>query len=220
MPTVVEDFYANYSTDSEVFANAMTKRKREADGYSLETGKDSKAAKGLQDNDHIDQLTSGILESRENYNNIIELLAIAKRNDEGRGDIQHAFASLFAVFAHLIESGSLKKSKATPPQEIVIVEWLRETLGEFTEAILHRLPGKESSYLPILMGLARVEVEHGSPDAVLREGVFVKTVRKLVLSGDNFAVARSLFVADYIKGRRDSPIHLFKAARYVSSDLF
>ncbi|KAF1814006.1 CBF-domain-containing protein [Eremomyces bilateralis CBS 781.70] len=195
-------------------AKSTMKRKRETDPNTRDGSSDSKAAKRLQEQDRIDQLAQGIIESRENYNDLIELLAAAERSEQGKGGLQrHAVASLFGVFSHLIESGNFKKSKGTPQKEVVIVEWLRERLVEFTEALLQQLPGNENSYLPVLIGLARVETQHASPEALWQDGIFARTVRKLSLSGEDFANARTVFVGDYIKGYRDSPFHLFKVAR-------
>jgi U3 small nucleolar RNA-associated protein 19 len=121
--------------------------------------------------DEVERLEAEIQQSRQNYNNIAKLVAMAKQQDT------NAMVALCRVFCRLIAGGNLRKSKDTPQNEVVIVQWLKERYSEYTNLLLETL---DSSILKLAMRLVKEESREDG-DSAWKFGFFGRLVQTLFL---------------------------------------
>ncbi|CAK7222760.1 Maturation and nuclear export of 40S ribosomal subunits interacting protein [Sporothrix eucalyptigena] len=111
--------------------------------------------------DRILLLEGQILESKKHYNNIVELLEMAKpkgsddKNDEEEEDDNDdddnnnespalaAAVALCRVFMRLLAAGSLNLNRSMSDKEVTVVRWLKDRLAEY-EAVLLAIVGGQS----------------------------------------------------------------------------
>ncbi len=84
-------------------------------------------------------LENQILESRKNYNNIVDLIKICQDEKTQENEILAAVVSLCRVFARFLVGGNMVKSKDAPHNEVVIVDWLKDRYKEYQTFLLRSL---------------------------------------------------------------------------------
>ncbi|KAK8155462.1 CBF-domain-containing protein [Phyllosticta citribraziliensis] len=133
------------------------------------------------------ELEGDISQSRRHYNNIVELITIAKDIDAKRSRQDEtpnlAMLALVRVFSRLLATGNMKKSKGLSESELMIVQWLRKRYQEFTDYLVSRLncnDALESLCLHLAMRLVKGEVQSqaGHGDDAWKQGLFRKVVRE------------------------------------------
>lgn len=159
-------------------------------------------------------LENQILDSRRNYNNIANLLAILKHSNPQEEVVIYVAFALCRVFVRLAAAGNLSKTKDAPENEIVIVDWLKERHKEFSEALLRLLednhPAKQSTALKLLLRLFKDEGMYTSPgeDRIWKSGIFTKLIG--ILIGPKAAQhVREEFVEKYVKEYDDIRYYTF-----------
>ncbi|GME22231.1 Ribosome biogenesis protein noc4 [Neofusicoccum parvum] len=194
-------------------AVAGHKRKRVADKGSHEKRTKSKssskaaAADGDDEQSRILLLESQITESRRHYNNIVELVALAK-DDGAEESAVLAIVALCRVFCRLLAAGNLKKSKGLPDSEIMIIQWLKERYKEYTDVLLNLLrsgePVQQSTALTLAMRLVKEETssQKGDGDEAWRQGLFAQLVHSLLASAE-VENAREEFVEKFVEEYAD-----------------
>jgi U3 small nucleolar RNA-associated protein 19 len=134
--------------------------------------------------DEVLKLEAEILESRKHYNNIVNLISIAKENAEAS---LLASVALCRVYCRLYAAGSLAKSKSTTEPELVIIQWLKARLNEYIDLLIDLLrdeaSGTQTTALTLLMRLVKEEVNQQGP-LVWEKGIFSRALR-IVLSSDS-----------------------------------
>ncbi|KAK7520134.1 CBF/Mak21 family-domain-containing protein [Phyllosticta citriasiana] len=181
---------------------AGNKRKREGEKAARKTKKSKSKSKPttttIANGDDLEsrilELEAQITESRRHYNNIVELITIAKGIDAKRDaedDTPNlAMVALCRVFCRLLATGSMKKSKGLPESELMIVQWLRQRYQEFTDYLLSRLncnDALESLSLQLAMRLVKEEVrgQTGHGDDAWKQGLFQRIVREALSGKDS-----------------------------------
>lgn len=189
-------------------ALAGHKRKRIAEkGVAGKRSKSKSSLKaaptdGDDEQSRILLLESQITESRRHYNNIAELVKLAK-DDDAEESATLAIVALCRVFCRLHAAGSMKKSKGLPDSEVMIIQWLKERYKEYTEVLLQLLtsgePVLQSTALTLAMRLAKEEIvaQKGSGEDAWRHGLFFQLVHDLLASSDA-EDARDEFVEKFI----------------------
>ncbi|CAK7271262.1 Maturation and nuclear export of 40S ribosomal subunits interacting protein [Sporothrix epigloea] len=163
--------------------------------------------------DRILQLESQILSSKKHYNNIVELLEIAKEgpaageeddeesdgeNDNGSPQLAAAVA-LCRVFMRLLATGSLQNASNLSEKEAVVVRWLKDRLTEYETVLLDLVAGKSgadaaATALTLVMRLLQAEGQAqrkkaaataGTDDAAYEfpQALLASIVRGLFLAG-------------------------------------
>ena len=157
--------------------DAVVKRKR-----SVKTDAPRKRTRPEADDEtsveeRILLLESQILESKKHYNNIVELIEIAKRiqveesskaatededddDDESHGPAMTAAVSLARVFLRLFAAGTLTVTRQTSDKDQVVVRWLKERLAEYQQVLgtFFRVSGDAASTaLTLSMRLLQAE---------------------------------------------------------------
>ena len=159
-------------------------------------------------------LENGILESRKNYNSIASLLVYMRPQDSLDGRDAVAAVALYRVFYRLMIVGSLLKNEDISTAENTIVQWLRERLQEYEEALLCLLqsadPTKQTMALALLMRLVKEKAAHldSSEDVVWRRGIFPRIVQELVASTYG-APALDEFIEKYVTEYDDVRYYTF-----------
>ncbi|OJD30891.1 ribosome biogenesis protein [Diplodia corticola] len=189
------------------------KRKRIAEKGAAEKRSKSKSSSKSAATDGDDEqarillLESQITESRRHYNNVVELIKLAK--DGGAEESATlAIIALCRVFCRLLVAGSMKKSKGLPDSEVMIIQWLKERYKEYVEVLLQLLKGGEpvlqSTALTLAMRLVKEETsaQKGSGEDAWRNGVFYQLVYTLVAS-PAAEHAREEFVEKFIEEHDD-----------------
>ena len=159
-------------------------------------------------------LENGILDSRKNYNSIATLLGHMKVQSTSDDRDTVAAIALYRVFCRLMVLGNLTKNADAFAAEITVVQWLRERLQEYEQALLHFLqsadPTKQNTALTLLMRLVQEKTTHLglSEDIVWRSGLFQSIVQELVASKYG-APAIDEFVEKYVMEYDDVRYHTF-----------
>lgn len=194
-------------------AVAGHKRKRVVEKGTGEKRTKSKSASKAAPSDGEDEqsrillLESQITESRRHYNNIVELVNLAK-NDGAEESAILAIVALCRVFCRLLAAGNMKKSRGLPDSEVMIIQWLKERYNEYTEILFGLLrsdePVQQSTALTLAMRLVKEEAsaQKGSGDDAWRQGLFPQLVHSLLASADAES-ARDEFVEKFIEEHDD-----------------
>ncbi|KAL1901827.1 Maturation and nuclear export of 40S ribosomal subunits interacting protein [Sporothrix stenoceras] len=142
-----------------------------------ESGSDDEMADGDETSvqERILLLESQIGESKKHYNNIVELIEIAKKGageddeeddeDQDEEDEQNpslmAAVALCRVFMRLLAAGSLNLNRSMSEKEVVVVKWLKDQLTEYEAVLLNILGGSSgdaaSTALTLAMRLLQAE---------------------------------------------------------------
>ncbi|KAB2571315.1 Nucleolar complex protein 4-like protein A [Lasiodiplodia theobromae] len=195
-------------------ALAGHKRKRVVEKGAAEKRSKSKASSknAATDGDDDEQarillLESQITESRRHYNNIVELIKLAK-DDGAEESATLAIVALCRVFCRLLVAGSMKKSKGLPDSEVMIIQWLKERYKEYADVLLQLLksgnPILQSTALTLAMRLVKEETsaQKGSGEDAWRNGLFYQLVYAL-LASTSAEHAREEFVEKFIEEHDD-----------------
>jgi U3 small nucleolar RNA-associated protein 19 len=204
------------------------KRKRESNKVERpriksRTRRKSPSAEETDPQAEIQHLEAQVLESRRHYNNIATLLQKSKNQDpEDEASILAAVA-LCRVFARLLSTNDMVKSKGMAASEVVIVQWLKERYREYQDILLdHYLRGEHASTqsvaLTLLMRLVKEESKT-EQEYNWKHGPFSRIVEAiLMLPEDNST--KEEFVEKYFKQFDDIRFHTFKAVKnFLSTDL-
>lgn len=107
-------------------------------------------------------LENSILESRKNYNNIIDLIEILRKHGDAAETAVVAAVSLCRVFVRLLAAGILSKKKDASEKDETIVRWLRQRLAEYKESLLPLFVFDEAALtaLTLSMRILKAEAEH------------------------------------------------------------
>ena len=146
------------------------------------------------------QLEAQIIESRKHYNNIATLIKLA-RQPEDDGPILAAVA-LCRVFARLLVTGDMVKSKGMSEAEAVIVSWLKGRYQELCTTLLEDFlrsehPPKQAVALTLIMRLVKEEAK-SQRDYKLKNGLLPRLIWVLLsLPVDD--VTRDEFADKYFK---------------------
>lgn len=200
---------------------AGSKRKRESNkAERLHTKSKTRRKSPSADEDdpqaEIQLLESQVLESRRHYNNIAILLQKAKTQEpENEAKILAAVA-LCRVFARLLSTGDMVKSKGMAASETVIVQWLKERYREYQDVLLHQylrsenVP-KQSVALTLLMRLVKEESK-SQEEYNWKHGPFSRIVEAILLLPDNDST-RDEFAEKYFKQFDDIRFRTFKSIK-------
>lgn len=191
---------------------AGAKRKRSNGDASKTNGaKPRKAPKSTKDEDpqaEILLLEEQLLESREHYNNIVEL---QKRVDDIEKDTKSAFLAAVAlcrVFSRLIASEKLIKRKNASPADEQVVAWLKDCLSRYSGSLALWIgsedAARESTALTLLMRVVKEDVSQEGlrGEQAWRTGVFQTLLETLILT-DDAEGARQEFVDKYVEEHDD-----------------
>ncbi|KAK3051503.1 hypothetical protein LTS18_012422, partial [Coniosporium uncinatum] len=147
---------------------------------------------------------SQILESRQHYNNIVDILRIAK-DTKRAADRSEALLALCRVFCRLIAGGDMTSSKGTPKSELTIIEWLKKQFKDYSDVLLDTVASKtrdDVDAIALLMQLIKAETTSSvnSVDRPWTSGTFatlVGTLLRLTRLKDERAAFVHSYVNDY-----------------------
>ncbi|CAK7214503.1 Maturation and nuclear export of 40S ribosomal subunits interacting protein [Sporothrix curviconia] len=178
-----------------------------------ESGSDDDMADETSVQDRILLLEGQILESKKHYNNIVELLEMAKKsaakdgeaNDDDDDDDDDdesaqlaAAVALCRVFMRLLAAGSLNLAHSMSDKEVVVVRWLKDRMAEYEAELVALVAGKSgddaaATALTLAMRLLQAQGQAQRKEAaaaVGAEDVYVfpqafltSVVRSLLLAG-------------------------------------
>ncbi|KAK4507853.1 hypothetical protein PRZ48_001588 [Zasmidium cellare] len=208
--------------------DAGRKRKRDsAQGKSKET-KSRKAPKTTNDDDaqsRILLLEEQILQSRENYNNIVELQKIAGQADKKPKTATIAAVALCRVFCRLISGESLVKQAGATEADLQIVQWLKARLADYVGHLTSWIGSpdatKESTALTLLMRIVKEEaLNNNKADRAWRheKSAFVAVVRRLLEETDAEG-ARQEFIDKFVEEHDDVRFYTFAAVKQILQDV-
>ncbi|KAI9756170.1 MAG: hypothetical protein M4579_003983 [Chaenotheca gracillima] len=213
-------------------ADGLRKRKRGAEDLKRTKTSRSKPraitnrSEGAADLDlqpRILLLETEILESRKHYNNIVKLLQIFSKGQTEEGGDTAAAISLCRVFSRLMAAGSMTKTKDTPHNEQVIVQWLKERYIEYTDALQVVLrsgePHNQSTALTLLMRVMKDDAAHltTGEDYGLPLRTFKGAIWSLVEADDGQEI-RDKFIASYVEEYDDIRFYTFQSLAEILSD--
>ncbi|KAF2096929.1 CBF-domain-containing protein [Rhizodiscina lignyota] len=190
----------------------------------IEASSSKRSTKRKDVENEIKRLEAGILESRRNYNNIAELVSIAKVDGDSDTSIS-ASVALCRVFSLLMAGGSMTKSRTTAESELVIIKWLRSQYAEYTETLLnllsHREPQRHEIAVELLMRLTKEESAHLSNqgDQVWKLGTFANAMRQMLESSTSPNPALDCFTRSYLVEYDDIRYWTFGAITTVINNL-
>lgn len=199
--------------------------------------------------DRILLLEGQILASKKHYNNIVELLDIARgaqedkdagddepENDDEQEPAMVAAVALCRVFMRLLAASSLALNRSMSDKEVVVVRWLRERLAEYEELLLAFVGGESgdaaSTALTLAMRLLQAEGQYRRKSEKAADGETYQfpqvllngAVRGLVLSSAKLGQEQSEglmdeFVEKYASEHCDVQFYTFKAVTAVLGDI-
>ncbi|CAK7273132.1 Maturation and nuclear export of 40S ribosomal subunits interacting protein [Sporothrix epigloea] len=201
----------------KILKAAKRKRSAKSDVPRKRTRSESESDDDMTDKtnvqDRILLLENQILESKKHYNNIVELLEIAKKgpaaeeedevesdDEDDNGSPQLAAAvALCRVFMRLLAAGGLNFTPNMSDKESTVVRWLRDRLAEYEAVLLELVAGKSgddaaATALTLAMRLLQAEGQAqrkkaassvGSDDAAYEfpQALLTSIVRSLLLAG-------------------------------------
>ena len=206
----------------------LGEKRRRKDGI-FHARKKSRTAATVPDEDVEFQdealrLEEKILESRTNYNSIHTLLKCLQQEDEPKKKRTIAAVALCRIFCKLMARGSLSKLHESSSNDHVIMQWLRERLHAFEQALLRMLKSKnigtQGIALTILMRLLKDEASHlnQSADVLWQEGIFWQLLQTLI-EGTVVEETRTEFVEGYVVKYEDVRYYTFACLAYVSKPI-
>lgn len=133
-------------------------------------------------------LEEQIKESQRHYNNIQSLLSLAKKEVKLSESEAPATLALCRVFCRLLAEGRLSKANAAHPNELKILEWLKERCVDYQRVLFRMLEESKAVLQRIAlhsgMQLVREEVLNAgaSADSVWRTALFPKVLGAVLRS--------------------------------------
>ncbi|CAK3997537.1 related to NOC4 Nucleolar, forms a complex with Nop14p that mediates maturation and nuclear export of 40S [Lecanosticta acicola] len=203
------------------------KRKRMIENGSSNSVKSRKAPKTKPSASTSDDagtrillLEEQILESREHYNNIVELQKLVENVGKNPKTSTIAAVALCRAFSRLIAGEKLAKQKGSSEADVQIVQWLRARLRDYIGALLGWVgspdAAQDSTALTLLMRLVKEETSAGSKksDHCWRgdKSTFVAIVTALIENKDAEGV-RQEFVDKYVEESDDVRFYTFAAVK-------
>ena len=170
--------------------------------------------------DHVLQLEEKILESRTNYNSIHTLLEYLQEHDGTEDEGIIAAVALCRVFCRLMAGGNLSKPRERSGSEATIMQWLRERMHDYEQALLRMLRNKnirqQSAALTVVMRLIKEHSSHlnQSEDAVLQGDLFGQLVSTLI-EEKVAEETRAEFTEKYVEKYNDVRYYTFTSLAYV-----
>lgn len=176
--------------------------------------------------DRVLLLENQILESKKHYNNIVELLQIAKKDapaeeeddeesdeeDDNRSPQLASAVALCRVFMRLLAAGGLNFTPGMSEKESTVVRWLKDRLAEYEAVLLELVAGKSggdaaATALTLAMRLLQAEGQAqrkkaaagtGSDDAAYEfpQALLTSIVRSLLQAGARLAQEEAEGLAD------------------------
>lgn len=131
-------------------------------------------------------LENQIVESQKNYNNLVELLTLAKKEAKSLQSSSPATLALCRIFCRLLVEGRLSKSSGSSTSELKVLEWLKSRYNDYQHILLSLMQSLEPSIqqngLTLGMQLVREEVTNAgaSADSVWRTAFFPKLLSTLL----------------------------------------
>lgn len=162
--------------------------------------------------DEINGIEDSILESRKNYNNILDLLSLTKK-----GNPSAAVASC-RVFCRLIAINELGSKHAKSGNDFTISEWLQDKLTKFESLLLKMLQStnsvQQSTALSLWMQLTKQKAEFSTStnDLVLTGGNFTPLLQ-ILTSNSGLDTARTMFINEFLSRYYDIQRVIFKYFR-------
>ncbi|KAK7700219.1 Maturation and nuclear export of 40S ribosomal subunits interacting protein [Diaporthe eres] len=159
-------------------------------------------------------LETAILESKRNYNNITNLLHIARVQDNDEGEALLATVALCRVFIRLLAAGSFLRRKNLAEKDVILVHWLRDRLAEYHEVLLSFLTSDDHALTALTLSMRLLKAhgqypyreadEHSFPKVLLRD-----VVAALCRPGAD--QVRREFVEKFVDEYDDIRLYTFKA---------
>lgn len=164
-------------------------------------------------------LETQILESKKNYNNIVELIGIAKSiEDEGELAVLAAVA-LCRVFIRLLAAGSITYRRGVSEKEAVVVQWLKDRLSEYKKILVSLLAREElaPTALTLAMKVLKSEGEqlNSNKDFYVFPKEFLEDILRTIFESRNYAAGKE-FVENYVDEYDDVRFFTHQAIKYVS----
>lgn len=146
-------------------------------------------------------LETEILESKKNYNNIVELIGIAKSiEDEGELAVL-ASVALCRVFIRLLAAGNLTHKRGLSEKEAVVAQWLKDRLSEYKKHLVSLLSREElaSTALTLAMKVLKSEGEqlNSNKDFYVFPKEFLEDILRALFETRNYVVGKE-FVEKYV----------------------
>lgn len=197
------------------------KRKSAIQGKGVKARKAPKTATTGDDaQSRILGLEQRILESREHYNNIVELQRLASNIEKKPKTATLASIALCRVFCRLTAAEELIKRDGASEADRQIVHWLQVRLKEYTNLLAGWIGSPdatmENTALTLLMKIVKEEASGGGRKAEQSwrsdKSAFSVLVRAL-LDETNAASARQEFVDRYVEEHDDVRFYTFAAIR-------
>ncbi|KAI1807166.1 CBF-domain-containing protein [Daldinia bambusicola] len=165
------------------------------------------------------QLENEIIESKKNYNNITTLLELAQRHGDD-DSTQLAMVSLCRVFLRLFASGNLARRYGQSEKDIVVVQWLKQRLGDYKQIIISELRQEDTAPTALTLAMRILQAdgkhtndkdEYNFPKAFLKE-----VVEALILSESDDV--RDEFCEKFLGEYADIRFYTFKALKDILSE--
>jgi U3 small nucleolar RNA-associated protein 19 len=204
---------------TKAVAIAGIKRKRVSNKAERRQTKSKPSPTSSEEGDdpqtEIARLESQLLESRKHYNNIVTLLQLAKNPVHEDETSILAAVALCRVFARLLSSGDMVKSKGMVQSEALIVSWLKERYREYISVLLDLFlrsehAPKQSVALTLLIRL--VKEESKQKDYSWKKSPLPRTVETVLLLQENEAT-RDEFAEKYFTTFDDIRFYTFQTIR-------
>lgn len=176
---------------------------------------------GSTDQKRIKSLEAGIIESRTNYNNIVQLQQLA--DDESNPEARAAAAvALCRVFCVLLAGGNMTRSKNTGQSEWMLVDWLKEQYTTFCGLLLSLVqnaddPAQEMA-INLILKLVKEESRGSRSEHVWRHGLFRQLIETMIGGEGRTNVVQQLFVRDYLNEYDDIRYYAFYAIATQGND--
>jgi U3 small nucleolar RNA-associated protein 19 len=208
-------------------SHAGVKRKRDPSKPERRESKSKSRRTSPSDDGHdpqaeILQLEAQIVESRKHYNNIATLLQRTRQPDADNDAPILAAVALCRVFARLLATGDMVRSKGMGEAEAVIVSWLKERYKDFVDLLMNDFlqsahAPKQSVALTLLMRL--VKEESKAQHYNVKNGPLPRLVEALLLLPTD-APNRDEFAEQFFKQFDDVRYYTFQTIKNVlDSDL-
>lgn len=225
------------STDNDnmpgilVNGDATRKRKREDTAPKTNGSKARKAPNSAAKSDNtqanILRLEEQIVESREHYNNIVELQSLVANVEKKPKTATLAAVALCRVFCRLIAGEQLVKQQGASEADGQVVHWLKGRLRDYVDSLTMHWIGSpdashESTALTLLMRIVKAETSQGSKRSEqawrTERSTFYIVVESLLEKPDAEG-ARQEFVEKYVEEHDDVRFYTFLAVKQYFKSL-
>ncbi|KAJ2895667.1 hypothetical protein MKZ38_006273 [Zalerion maritima] len=159
-----------------------------------------------------------ILESKKNYNKILNLISIAQQGQDGGGLAVVAAVSLCRVFIQLLAAGSLTMKKGLSDKDRKVVEWLKGNLSQYEEVLLQLLGREELAITALTLALRLLKSEGlyiSDKDEYSFPRAFLTKIVKVLLYSETGDDVRQEFVEKYVQEYQDIRFFSFQAIEVI-----